>query len=126
MREYFYGIPVIAYGEILFHVIANQAPRNIDIYNVAFTDGIIGVAQPFHTFRNVNDYKLPDTHHLDINANLSIKHRLGETVIGLGFFNVYNHYNISNVYIGYKDNKAILKGICPFPFMPSISLTQKF
>ena len=126
LREYFYGIPVIAYGEILFHVIANQAPRNIDIYNVAFTDGIIGVAQPFHTFRNVNDYKLPDTHHLDINANLSIKHRLGETVIGLGFFNVYNHYNISNVYIGYKDNKAILKGICPFPFMPSISLTQKF
>jgi len=47
-------------------------------------------------------------------------------VIGLGIYNVYNHYNISNVYIGYKDQKAILKGICPFPFMPSISFTQKF
>ena len=57
---------------------------------------------------------------------LEIKSRLGESVIGLGIYNVYNHYNISNVYIGYKDQKAILKGICPFPFMPSISLTQKF
>ena len=126
LREYNYHIPAVAYGEILFYISAITSPYGIDIYKVAFSEGLIGVAQPFHTFRNINDFKLPDTHHLDINANLSIKHRLGESVIGLGFFNVYNHYNISNVYIGYKDQKAILKGICPFPFMPSISLTQKF
>lgn len=126
LREYNYDIPAVAYGEILFHITAISSPYGIDIYKVAFSEGIIGVAQPFHTFRNINDFKLPDTHHLDINANLSIKSRLGESVIGLGIYNVYNHYNISNVYIGYKDQKAILKGICPFPFMPSISLTQKF
>ena len=126
LREYNYHIPAVAYGEILFYISAITSPLGIDIYKVAFSEGLIGVAQPFHTFRNINDFKLPDTHHLDINANLSIKHRLGESVIGLGLFNVYNHYNISNVYIGYKDQKAILKGICPFPFMPSISLTQKF
>ena len=126
LREYNYHIPAVAYGEILFYISAITSPKGIDIYKVAFSEGLIGVAQPFHTFRNINDFKLPDTHHLDINANLSIKHRLGESVIGLGIYNVYNHYNISNVYIGYKDQKAILKGICPFPFMPSISLTQKF
>ena len=126
LREYNYHIPAVAYGEILFYISAITSPLGIDIYKVAFSEGLIGVAQPFHTFRNINDFKLPDTHHLDINANLSIKHRLGESVIGLGLFNVYNHYNISNVYIGYKHQKAILKGICPFPFMPSISLTQKF
>lgn len=126
LREYNYHIPAVAYGEILFYISAITSPYGIDIYKVAFSEGLIGVAQPFHTFRNINDFKLPDTHHLDINANLSIKHRLGENVIGLGIYNVYNHYNISNVYIGYKDQKAILKGICPFPFMPSISLTQKF
>ena len=126
LREYNYDIPAVAYGEILFHITAISSPLGIDIYKVAFSEGIIGVAQPFHTFRNINDFKLPDTHHLDINASLSIKSRLGESVIGLGIYNVYNHYNISNVYIGYKDQKAILKGICPFPFMPSISLTQKF
>ena len=126
LREYNAQIPVVAYGEILFYLIGISSPLGIDIYKVAFSEGIIGVAQPFHTFRNINDFKLPDTHHLDINASLSIKSRLGESVIGLGIYNVYNHYNISNVYIGYKDQKAILKGICPFPFMPSISLTQKF
>ena len=126
LREYNYNIPAVAYGEILFYISAITSPYAIDIYKVAFSDGIIGVAQPFHTFRNINDFKLPDSHHLDINANLSIKSRLGESVIGLGIYNVYNHFNISNVYIGYKDQKAILKGICPFPFMPSISLTQKF
>lgn len=126
LREYNYHIPAVAYGEILFYISAITSPLGIDIYKVAFSEGLIGVAQPFHTFRNINDFKLPDTHHLDINANLSIKSRLGESVIGLGIYNVYNHYNISNVYIGYKDQKAILKGICPFPFMPSISLTQKF
>ena len=126
MREYNYHIPAVAYGEILFYISAITSPLGIDIYKVAFSEGLIGVAQPFHTFRNINDFKLPDSHHLDINANLSIKSRLGESVIGLGIYNVYNHYNISNVYIGYKDQKAILKGICPFPFMPSISLTQKF
>lgn len=126
LREYNYNIPAVAYGEILFYISAITSPYGIDIYKVAFSEGLIGVAQPFHTFRNINDFKLPDSHHLDINANLSIKSRLGESVIGLGIYNVYNHYNISNVYIGYKDQKAILKGICPFPFMPSISLTQKF
>lgn len=126
LREYNYNIPAVAYGEILFYISAITSPYGIDIYKVAFSEGLIGVAQPFHTFRNINDFKLPDSQHLDINANLSIKSRLGESVIGLGIYNVYNHYNISNVYIGYKDQKAILKGICPFPFMPSISLTQKF
>lgn len=53
---------------------------------------LAGIVQPFQTFRNINDYKLPDSHHLDINANLSIKYRLGETVVGLGVYNIYNHY----------------------------------
>ncbi|MBR6285334.1 MAG: TonB-dependent receptor [Muribaculaceae bacterium] len=126
IREYNWHIPATAYGEILFYIAGISVPDYIDIYSVAFTDGIQGVAQPFHTFRDVNDFKLPDTHHLDINASLSVKHRFGESVIGLGIYNVYNHYNISHVYMGYKQNKAVLKGICPFPFMPSISYTHKF
>jgi len=125
IEEYGRLLPVVAYGEVLFYFQAFKL-RNGDI--MYDTDlGYIGVtAQPFHSFRNINDFKLPDTHHLDINANLTIRNRFGESVIGLGIYNVYNHYNVSNVYVGYKDNRAILKGICPFPFMPSISFTQKF
>ena len=123
--EYSAETPNIILGEIVEYISGYRTIGYADIYNVAFT-GVSGVAQVFQSFREVNDYKLPDTHHLDLNANLSLKHRLGESVIGLGIYNVYNHYNISNVYVGYKDRKAILKGICPFPFMPSISFTQKF
>ena len=117
--------PVVAYGEVLFYI-ENWTTVLGDIGIDTRLGSPAGDVQPFHSFRNINDFKLPDSHHLDVNANLSIKYRLGESVIGLGIYNVYNHYNVSNVYIGYRDNKAVLKGICPFPLMPSISFTQKF
>lgn len=120
----YYDTPIVYYGETLFSVLGWMTMSD-DVYSEKFNSGK-GVAQPFHSFRNINDFKLPDTHHLDINCNLSVKHNLGETIIGLGVYNVYNHYNIANVYIGYSNNQAVLKGICPFPFMPSFSITQKF
>ena len=118
-------IPVIINGETLEYVMGWRTAMGVDSYGEKLNN-ISGVAPVFHSFRNINDFKLPDTHHLDINTSLSIKHKLGETILGIGVYNVYNHYNISNVYIGYSNNQAVLKGICPFPFMPSISITQKF
>ena len=123
LDEYGGEIPVIVYGEELFGISVWKTAG--DVIKNTFS-GISGLVQPFQTYRNINDYKLPDSHHLDINANLSVKHRLGETIVGLCVYNVYNHYNISNVYMGYSGNKAVLKGICPFPIMPSINITQKF
>lgn len=123
LDEYGGEIPVIVYGEKLFGISVWRTAGDV-IKNIF--SGISGLVQPFQTYRNINDYKLPDSHHLDINANLSVKHRLGETIVGLCVYNVYNHYNISNVYMGYSGNKAVLKGICPFPIMPSINITQKF
>lgn len=123
IREYGGEIPVIVYGEELFGISGWKTAGDV-IRNII--GAISGFVQPFQTYRNINDYKLPDAHHLDINANLSVKHRLGETIVGLCVYNVYNHYNISNVYMGYSGNKAVLKGICPFPIMPSINITQKF
>lgn len=123
LDEYGGEIPVIVYGEELFGISVWRTAGDV-IKNIF--SGISGLVQPFQTYRNINDYKLPDSHHLDINANLSVKHRLGETIVSLCVYNVYNHYNISNVYMGYSGNKAVLKGICPFPIMPSINITQKF
>ncbi len=123
LGEYGGVVPVMMYGEKLYEIMGWRTMG--DVVNDKFRD-ITGIVLPFQTFRNVNDYKLPDSHHLDVNASLSMKHRLGETVIGIGVYNVYNHYNVSSVYMGYSGNKAVLKGICPFPIMPSISITQKF
>lgn len=112
-----------AYGEKLF-----------DIQNWGATEktskmlwGMVeAVAKPFQTFNKVNDFKLPDSHHLDVNVNLSVKYGIFETIVGIGVYNVYNHFNVSSVYMGYDGHKAVMKGICPFPIMPSISVTQKF
>ena len=123
LEEYGGEIPVIVYGDNIMDIRGWITVG--DVVKNRF-HSLAGIVQPFQTFRNINDYKLPDSHHLDINANLSIKHRLGETVVGLGVYNIYNHYNVSSVYMGYNGKKAVLKGVCPFPIMPSISITQKF
>lgn len=80
----------------------------------------------FYSYSERNGFKLPDVHRLDIGINYSIKHQTGESSIGLTIYNVYNRQNISNVYIGYDNNKTVLKGICQFPFMPSLNYTYKF
>ena len=46
--------------------------------------------------------------------------------MALSIYNVYDRLNVSNVYVGFKDTHAVLKGMCPFPFMPSLSFTHKF
>ncbi len=85
----------------------------------------------FTTYRERNNFKLPNVHHLDIDIAYSVKHRrFGESVINLSLYNVYNHQNISNVFLGYKGIPGreiyTLKGICMFPFMPSLTYTLKF
>ncbi len=80
----------------------------------------------FYTYKGFNNYKLPSQHHLDVGVNLSLKHTLGESVFGISVYNIYNRMNVSNVYIGYHNNLTVLKGVCLFPIMPSVSYTHKF
>ena len=126
IREYGGKTPVMSYGETLFEIMTWWTSQGNDEVVRNWFTGIGGIGQSFQTFSKVNDYKLPDIHHLDINAAISFKHRLGESIVGIGVYNVYNYFNVSSAYFGYSDNKAVLKGICPFPIMPSISFTQKF
>ena len=75
----------------------------------------------------LNHYVLPAVHHLDFNVNFSMKHKLGESIIGLNLYNVYNRKNVNTAYVGITDdNRMILKCQCPFPIMPSLSYTHKF
>ncbi len=123
MHEYNVGMPVIAYGRMLFYV---EDIINLDMEHALDIDFAGLIAEPFPTFKYVNDFKLPDVHHLDVNVNFTLKSKLGESMVDIGCYNVYNRYNISNVYVGYNGNRSVLKGICPFPVMPSITITQKF
>ncbi|MGP1436426.1 MAG: TonB-dependent receptor [Phocaeicola sp.] len=78
------------------------------------------------SYKERNGYKLPDVHRLDVSLNYHINHGWGESICNLSIYNVYNHQNISNVYVGYDNNRMVLKGICLFPLIPSVSYTLKF
>ncbi len=84
----------------------------------------------YMTFTERNGYKLPDSHHLDIGFNYSAKIGKPELILGLTIYNVYNRMNVSNVYTGYDytgvTSNLKLRGLCMFPFMPSLNLTVKF
>lgn len=57
----------------------------------------------------------------------SVNHRrFGASEVNLSFYNLYNQKNINSVYIGTNNKKYVLKGICMFPFMPSLTYTLKF
>ena len=79
------------------------------------------------SFKEINDYVLPAVHHIDLGVNFGVKHKLGESIIGLSVYNVYNRKNANTAFVGFNnDNKIVLKLQCPFPIMPSISYTHKF
>ena len=79
------------------------------------------------TTRDLNNFKLPSVHHLDLGANFVMKHNFGESIIGLSVYNAYNRMNSNTVYVGFNSNdELVLKTICPFPIMPSVSYTYKF
>lgn len=80
----------------------------------------------FYTYTERNGFKLPNTHHLDISINLTTQHSTCKSIISLAIYNLYNQQNISNVYIGYDNNKTVLKGICVLPFMPSLNFKLNF
>ena len=59
-------------------------------------------------------------------TNYRVAHDTGESHISLSICNLYNRQNVSDIYIGYDDNRTVLKGVCMFPFMPSLSYMFKF
>lgn len=79
-----------------------------------------------NSYKERNGYLLPPIHRLDVGVTYTIKHKLLESRINLSVYNLYNRRNISTVYMGYKDNRPVLKGICLIPIMPSISYTLNF
>ena len=78
------------------------------------------------SYKERNAYTLPATHHLDLGINYHIRHGKSESVLNLSVYNVYNRMNVSSVFVGFENNRLVLKGICMFPVLPSLSYTLKF
>ena len=106
------------------------------MYGGILPDGVIGGFAPQESYKERNGSKLPVTHRLDVSANYHIPHKIFdvkvESVFNFSVYNLYNRFNVNNIYWGYSsyDNSpnedAVLKGVCLLPIMPSISYTLKF
>ena len=82
--------------------------------------------QKGNSLHEYNGYVFPATHHLDVSLNCHIQHGRSQSTVNLSIYNLYNRKNISSAYLGYENGLAVLKGICRFPFMPSLNYTLKF
>ncbi len=80
----------------------------------------------FYSYRGRNSFKMPDEHHLDLRLTYTLRHRRCESGFGLSLYNVYNHKNVTDIYVSYRDSEPYLKGVCKLPFLPSIDYTIKF
>lgn len=80
----------------------------------------------YYTPNQRNGYVLPDVHRLDLSVNYTAFVGIGDMDVSLDVYNVYNRMNISNVYLGYHNDQMVLKGVCMFPFMPSLSIALTF
>jgi hypothetical protein len=83
-----------------------------------------------------NNYRLPNSHRLNLGVNLHKQKRNGERIWNFSIYNVYNAMNPNLVYSdtdydvdenGHATTNSIkIKKITILPFMPSISYTFKF
>ena len=91
-------------------------------------------AQPAQYFSNINAYRLPAYHRLDISATYTPHHTKPRKWQGSWSFSVYNVYDRHNPYFLYVDNQGTLtKGIkvtvyevSILPIIPSITYNFKF
>jgi len=130
----------VMYGGIIdefdpYCIPANLASSNSDDYVIYHPSSVseipdgaayINHYSRFTTFPGRNGYELPLYHRLDIGVNYFIFHKTGKSTINLSVNNLYNRQNISNVYIGYHNDKTVLKGVCLLPVIPSIRYSYQF
>lgn len=82
----------------------------------AFGGGSVGY------FANVNDYRMPAYHRMDIGLNRTKKVKWGESVLSFSVYNVYNRRNPFYLYTKATDNgNSKLMQVSLFPIIPSIS-----
>ena len=111
----------------------NYYPMDESAENPVFTYKTTGNTQDSYiahvistdTYGQLNAYVMPAVHRLDVSLSHHGSIGIGEMICDIGIYNLYNHANVSSVYWGFKDNRRVLRGVCLFPIMPSISLTLK-
>ncbi|GBU08699.1 TonB-dependent receptor [Bacteroidales bacterium] len=84
-----------------------------------------GPSRPISYVEGRNNYRLPPTHHLDLNLNI---HKSDKKLWTVSVYNVYNRANPSIVHpeYSYKKESTTLMQYSLFGLIPSITYTYKF
>lgn len=80
-----------------------------------------------NNFENLNNYRMPSYHRMDIAANYKKDKKWGHSVISYSIYNIYNRQNPFIIYTGFNDfGKPALMQASLFPFLPAITWKFKF
>jgi outer membrane receptor for ferrienterochelin and colicin len=95
--------------------------------NQAFSNGWGWGSPMLSNFEQMNDYRMPAYHRLDVGANRTRKKKYGDSVLSFSVYNIYNRQNAFMLYDGYNKmgNKALFQ-MSLFPMIPSVSWKFKF
>ncbi len=79
-------------------------------------------------YENRNNFRMPNSHRLDISFNFHKKIKWGQRTWNISIFNAYNHKNAFIIYTKYDvpTGQNQLKQLSILPFLPSVSYSLKF
>lgn len=100
----------------------NQAPNLPGLTSFGW-----GWSPQLSNFDQMNDYRMPSYHRLDLGANRKKDTKYGHSVLSISVYNVYNRLNPFYLYQGVNQagNNALMQ-VSLFPVIPSISWKFQF
>lgn len=104
------------------------ATLGTQLFNAPTNLGGINYGQQYTYYENRNNFRMPNSHRLDLSVNFHKKLKWAERTWNISIFNVYNHKNAFIIFTDYdsetKQNQ--LKQLSILPILPSVSYSLKF
>ena len=117
------------FGLVFVYSTGNSLTIPTHTYNQAInpTQQMLFYQPTVDSYEEINNFKMPDYHRLDLGANRTKERRAGTSTWSFSIYNVYNRQNPFMVYIGYnKSSEKRLMQVTLFPIIPSVSWKFQF
>lgn len=82
--------------------------------------------QRLTTYKERNGFVMDAYHRLDVSISYTMMHKVGTSTLSFSIYNLYNRMNAYTIYPAFEKNRYVLKKLCLFPFMPSLSYSYHF
>jgi hypothetical protein len=115
------------FGLVFVFGTGNAVTLGSQNYSIAPQISNLIYANNINYFSQLNDYRMPAYHRMDVGFNRKKEKKWGETITSFSAYNVYNRMNAFFIYEGVnKNGNPALMQISLFPIIPSISWKFKF